>query len=487
MSMRTRLTALVSAAVALAVIAASILAWAMIRGWLVGELDESLMAKVPDAGRIEQLTGQLPQGALANGRLFQVNRLIQGDQVAVQFVGPDGTVARQLAPPALSDELSAHLADEEILPVPEAGEPRLDTVTIEGEDYRVLSTLVGEAGNIMRLFQPLASLQQTLTAVGWMLAGTAAAGVALAAGLGWAVAATAVRPVHRLVAAAEGVTATGDLSRRVQLGRNGRTRPWRGRDELDRLGESFNTMLSALEASRTQQRELLENASHELRTPLTVLRNDFGLLARLEDTRTGAQDGRRQVIADLDSQIAALADEVDQIVTLARGDAAQEPRRLTFLPDVVEQAAARVRRLDLAVTVTVNAQPATAVVYPAALERAITNLARNAVQACAGGGNVTITLRTTASAHRIDVLDDGSGLDPEEIGRLFQRFFRGVNGRTKPGSGLGLAIVEQAAALHGGTAVAANRPEGGACFTLEWPSATYATGMYATGTTAADM
>lgn len=471
MSMRTRMTVLVSAAVALAVIASSLIAWMMIRGWMVEELDESLLAKVPQAGRIERIAGRLPEGALADDGLLHVNGLIQRDQVAVQLLGPDGAVDLQLAPPEFADDLSALAANEESLPVPLAGAPRLDTVEIAGEKYRVLSTRVGDSATVMRLFQPLASLEQTLAAIGWTLAATAAAGVALAAGVGWVVAAAAVRPVHRLVEAAEGVTATGDLSRRVQLRHSVKAR--QGKDELDRLGESFNSMLCALETSRSQQRELLENAGHELRTPLTVLRNDFGLLARLERASTAAGAERRQLIDDLDMQVVALADEVDQILTLARGDTVEEPRQLAALSEIVQQGAARVRRLDAAVTVNVDAQPATAVVYPGALERAVVNLVRNAVQACAGGGVVTVVLRTTVSAHRIEVLDDGPGLDPGEIPRLFQRFFRGASGRMRPGSGLGLAIVDQAAALHGGTVRAMNRPEGGARFILEWPSATH--------------
>lgn len=473
MSMRTRLTVLISAAVALAVIAASLIAWTLIRGWMVGEMDDSLLARVPDAGRIHQVTRELPDGSLEGNRLFRVNGLIQRDQVAVQFLGPDGTVERQLASPSFAEKLGTLSADEVSLPVPPPGDPRLDTVTIASENYRVLSTRVGESPTVMRLFQPLTSLEQTLTAIGWTLAATAAAGVSLAAIVGWLVAATAVRPVHRLVAAAKGVTVTGDLSRRVQL--RPRKRARQRKDELDRLGESFNSMLSALETSRAQQRELLENASHELRTPLTVLRNDFGLLARLERTNTDAKNERRQLIDDLDAQVTALADEVDQIVTLGRGDAMEEPRSLVSLPDIIEQAAARTRRIDPAVEVTTDAQPATAVVYPGALERAVANLARNAIQACDGRGTVTILLRTTPSTHRIEVLDEGPGLDPAEIPRLFKRFFRGTQGRTKPGSGLGLAIVDQVATLHGGKVTAINRPEGGARFVLEWPTATHAT------------
>ncbi|MFK4790478.1 sensor histidine kinase [Microbacterium sp. ZW T5_56] len=239
-----------------------------------------------------------------------------------------------------------------------------------------------------------------------------------------------------------------------------------------------------MQTSRAQQRELLENASHELRTPLTVLRNDFGLLARLERAETDAEVDRRQLIKDLDGQVAALAHEVDQIVTLARGDVMEEPRGLVSLPEIVEQAVTRTRRLDPTVEILTDTQPSTAVVYPAALERAIANLARNAVQACAGGGTVTITLRTTATSHRIEVLDDGPGLDQEEIPRLFRRFARGTHGRTKPGSGLGLAIVDQVAALHGGKATAQNRPDGGACFILEWPTATHSASAVASSSRA---
>lgn len=459
MSIRSRITVLVAAAVALAFIAASLIAWGMIRSSMFAQLDDSLLAKVPDAGRIQTLSEQLPADAMARERLLGFNRLIQDDQAAVQFLGPDGSVSRQIAPPGLGLE-SVAVHD---LPIPSRGEPRLDTVAIDGADYRVLSTTAGNAGSLMRLFQPLGPLQETLTAVAWSLAGIALAGVTLAAGLGGLVARTALRPVHRLVAATESVTKTGNLSRRVPVHVG-------SRDELTRLSESFNAMLSALESSRAQQRELLENASHELRTPLTVLRNDFGLLTRLEQREERGDGERQQLIDDLESQVVALADEVDQIVTLARGDMTAEPRRLVSLSDLLEQAATRVRRLNPLVTVSVDAKPCSAVVFPGALERAVTNLARNAVQVSPDGGDVLITLGVTAQGYRVEVSDDGPGLAPDEIPHLFQRFFRGAGSRERHGSGLGLAIVEQAAAMHGGRAGAMNRREGGARFTLTWPS-----------------
>ena len=460
MSLRSRITMLVAAAVALSFIAAALISWTMIRSLMFAQVDEALLAKVPDAGQIQSVTEQMPADVMARDRLLRFNSLIQDDQVAVQFLRPDGSIDRQFAPPSLGLEVP----EVENLPVPSSGEPRLDTVPVDGVNYRVLSTAVGDAGSLMRLFQPLSPLERTLSAVAWALTGIALAGVTLAAGLGWLIARTAVRPVHRLVAATEAVTATGNLSRRVPV-RLG------ARDELTRLSESFNAMLSALESSRAQQRELLENASHELRTPLTVLRNDFGLLTRLEQREKRSDRERQQLINDLDSQVTALSEEVDQIVTLARGDITGEPLSSVSLSDLLEQAATRVRRLNPLVTVTVHAEPCVAAVFPHALERAVTNLARNAVQVTPDGGTVQISLSGTPKGYRVDVSDDGPGLAPHEVQFLFQRFFRGAGSRERHGSGLGLAIVEQAAGLHGGRAEAKNRRGGGAQFTLTWPAA----------------
>ncbi|MCH8560757.1 HAMP domain-containing sensor histidine kinase [Nesterenkonia sp. DZ6] len=460
MSLRSRITILVASAVALAFVVAALLAWTMIRSVMMTQLDDTLLGRVPDAGEIQSVSEELPSGAMARDRMLRFNSLTQDDQVAVQFIGPDGSIDRQLAPRSLSLETP----EVQDLPAPTSEEPRLDTVAIDGVSYRVLTTAVGGTGSLMRLFQPLTALEQTLSAVAWALTGIALVGVTVAAGLGWLVARTAVRPVQRLVAASEAVTATGNLSRRVPV-RAG------ARDELARLSTSFNSMLSALESSRTQQRELLENASHELRTPLTVLRNDFGLLARLERTETGNGGDREQLIQDLDSQVTALADEVDQIVTLARGDTTAEPPVSVPLRELLEQAAKRVRRLNPQVTVHVDAPLDQAVVFPNALERAVTNLARNAVQVSPDGATVTIALKVTPETCSIEVCDEGPGLADLEIPLLFQRFFRGTGSRERHGSGLGLAIVEQAAQLHGGRVVTGNRPGGGARFTFSWPTA----------------
>ncbi len=476
MSLQKRLTLLAAAAVAAAVMVASLAAWFQVRASMLDEIDAQLTKRTANLGSIADLSAATPSGT---GNQRRILSLVQNDPVSVLVVQGDGTVRDDATYGPLNDSLK----DLDWLPpVPESGRSRLDTVTTDGSTYRVLSARTDDGDAQVWIFQPLTSMQDTLDRVAWALGGTAAAGVVVAALLGWLVSRSGLRPVDRLVAATEAVARTRDLGQRVDVG-GGR------RDEIGRLAGAVNALLAGLDDARRGQSELVENAAHELRTPLTVLRNDLGLLARAEgvtgdgpggDGRAHGGDGaerrlavdeRRQLVADLDTQVGALADAVGEIVELARGAAGSEPAEHTDLAALVDRAVARTRRVapDVEVEVTVSPRDAAAVVHPATLERAIANLVRNAVQVSAPGGSVTVSLAATGAGLRFSVLDRGPGLDPGELPRVFERFFRGAAARARQGSGLGLAIVAQAADLHGGAVRAANRPGGGAVFTLRLP------------------
>jgi two-component system sensor histidine kinase MprB len=455
-SLQKRLTLLAAAAVAAAVIVASVAAWFQVRASMLDEVDAQLTKRVANIGSIADLSAVTPPGAGYQRRLLS---LVQSDPVSVLVVQGDGTVRDDATFGTLNNSLRNL---DWLPPAPESGS-RLDTVAADGATYRVLSARTDDAQ--VWIFQPLTSMGDTLDRVAWALGGTAAAGVVVAALLGWAVSRSGLRPVDRLVAATEVVARTRDVGQRVDVGG---TR----RDEIGRLAGAVNALLAGLDDARRGQRELVENAAHELRTPLTVLRNDLGLLARAESAggRLTVED-RRQLVTDLDTQVAALADSVGEIVELARGAAGSEPARLTDLAALVDRAVARTRRIapDVAVEVTVTPSDASAVVHPATLERAIANLVRNAVQVSAPAATVAVTLAAGGPELRLTVLDSGPGLEPGELPRVFDRFFRGAAARARQGSGLGLAIVAQAAELHGGTVHAANRPGGGAVFTMRLP------------------
>nr|WP_246400438.1 HAMP domain-containing sensor histidine kinase [Jiangella mangrovi] len=321
-----------------------------------------------------------------------------------------------------------------------------------------------EHGGALRLVQPLKSVHETLTRIAWLLAGITGAGVALAAALGWTTARTGLRPIDRLVDAAEQVATTKDLAHRIDP-------PGNERHEVARLAGSVNAMLAALDDARTQQRRLVEDAGHELRTPLTTLRTDLGVLLRSEQQpgRTLTPSERARLLRDLETEAAALSDMVAEIVELARGGTEPEPPLETDLRALVDRAVARTRRVAPAVTVVVAGRSFEAVVHPVVLERAVANLVRNAVQVSAPGATVDVLLDEYRGAARIRVLDRGPGISDLDLPRVFDRFYRGQAARERHGSGLGLAIVAQAAELHGGTVAAGRRKGGGAVLTLELP------------------
>lgn len=465
MSLQKRLTVLAAAAVAAAVVVASVAAWFQVRASMLDEVDAQLTQRVANIGSIADLFTGTPPGTGNQRRLLS---LVQSDPVSVLVVQGDGTVRDDATYGPLNDSLRNL---DWLPPAPGSGS-RLDTVTADGTTYRVLSARTADGDAQVWIFQPLTSMGDTLDRVAWALGGTAAAGVVLATLLGAAVSRSGLRPVDRLVAATEAVARSRDLGQRVDVGGH-------RRDEIGRLAGAVNALLAGLDDARRGQSELVENAAHELRTPLTVLRNDLGLLARAEagpapgdgaGRRLTAED-RRQLVADLGTQVTALSDAVGEIVELARGAAGSEPARLTDLAALVDRAVARTRRIAPGVTVeaTVTPPDASAVVHPATLERAVANLVRNAVQVSGPGGTVTVTLAAGGPELQLTVLDRGPGLEPGELPRVFDRFFRGAAARARQGSGLGLAIVAQAVELHGGTVQAANRPGGGAVFTVRLP------------------
>lgn len=457
MSLRQRLTLLTAMAVALAIAVAATAAWWLVRSSIMDELDDDLVNRTHQVDQIVA-AAQGPLTALRSA--MQLTEMVQSDPVGVQIIEPAGVV-HQITFEPLTTALDAPTT---ALPPPPAAETaRLDTLSLQGERYRVVTASAPD-GTTLRLFQPLSAVDATLSSVGWSLAGIAAAGIALAAALGWLVSRAGLRPVNRLAAATERVARTQDLSERIELGSA-------REDEITRLADSVNAMLAALDRARSDQRELVENASHELRTPLAVLRNDFGLLARseLDPDRTLPPQERKELLHDLDTQVAALNDEVDGIITLAKGDQSSEPRQQSEVLALVERAVRRTRRVRPEVEVEVRGDPVAATVYPVALERAVANLVRNAVQVSPAGAAVHVKLSRSDTEVTVTVEDSGPGLREEEIPKLFTRFFRGSGARDRHGSGLGLAIVAQVAAMHSGRAEASNRAGGGARFALSWP------------------
>lgn len=279
---------------------------------------------------------------------------------------------------------------------------------------------------------------------------------------GWWVAGAALRPVERLRARvalmdaetiAEGVPVPGS------------------RNELARLGRTFNDLLARVHATLSREREFVADAGHELRTPLSVLKGELELAQRPGRTRE-----------DLLDTVGVAADETERLISLAENllglarEASLELRPFD-LADMTAHAVEGVAARAAARYVSVRVDDHSAgVVYGNAdrLRQALDNLLTNAVRYIREGGTVTVRLTRQGSEAVMEVADDGPGFPVEFLPIAFDRFTRAevARGRAQGGNGLGLAVVAVIMTAHGGTATASNRPEGGAMVTLRWPQLT---------------
>ena len=204
------------------------------------------------------------------------------------------------------------------------------------------------------------------------------------------------------------------------------------------------------------QRQLVADASHELRTPMASLRANIQTLEhgdRLPADELAAL--RADIVEELDELTALVAD----VVELARGSKPSVALDDVRLDEVVAAVVDRTRsRVGGDVEIDAELEPAVVLGEPERIQRAVSNLLENAVKWSPPGGSIEVDLRGGV----LTVRDHGPGFAPDDLGHVFERFYRADRARGMPGSGLGLAIVKQAAEAHGGTVEALNAPDGGA-------------------------
>jgi two-component system, OmpR family, sensor histidine kinase MprB len=429
MSFRARLALVATAAVALAVVLASVVVYVVVRDQLRGTVDDALKDRAAEISRF-------PLRAFQSGDQAFLERGpgLGEAQGYIQVVTVDGHTIRA------ADARVALPFSDHVLSVAQGNDGSFfDDARVSGVHVRVL-TIPGDSGFAVQIARPLTEVDASLERIRLFLIVIALAGMAIAAVLGLAVSRAALAPVRRLTSATERVTATGDLSERIEAG---------GEDELSRLAASFNTMLAALEASTRAQRQLVADASHELRTPLTSLRTNIEVLA--SEKELGPEE-RERLLRDVVEQIGEMTSLIAELIELARvgrPPAAPEDVRLDLLAaDAVDRAAAVKFSPDLRES-TVHGEAAS-------IERAIANLLDNAAKWSPPGGEVEVRVRDG----ELTVRDHGPGIAEEDLPYVFDRFYRATSARGMPGSGLGLAIVRQVAEAHGGT-VTADRAEGG--------------------------
>jgi two-component system, OmpR family, sensor histidine kinase MprB len=441
-SFRVRLTLLCALAVAATVVLATIVSYFAVSNRLHDQVDDAVRA---DATRLATLPGGAPEIALP---FFDLPTPNPREYMRVTYA--DG---RTQAPQNQPTAIPPSRVDVAIA----RGERSLGfrDAYVNGQHLRVASAPVS-GGRSVQFAQDVDDVDGTIADLRTTLLIVGGVSILVAALLALFIARASLRPVARLTRAAERVATTQDLAASIDV---------RRRDELGRLASSVNAMLAALNESREQQRELIRDASHELQTPLTSLQTNVEILAG----RPGMPDAeRRQLLADVSQQVAELTALMDNLVELARDtDTSTEETTEIDLDRVVSAAVDRARLRAPDVIFDLDLEPTLVEGRRQQLERAIVNLLDNACKWSPAGERVEVRLRNGT----ITIRDHGVGIDPEDLPRIFDRFYRAPAARSMPGSGLGLAIVRRVIDAHGGSVTVEPAPDGGTIARIYLPTA----------------
>jgi two-component system, OmpR family, sensor kinase len=285
----------------------------------------------------------------------------------------------------------------------------------------------------------------------------------------WLITGRALRPLKTVIETADSIARTRDLKRRLQ--------PAKRRDEIGLLSESFNRMLEQVDAANQQltaaleaQRRFVADASHELRTPLTTIRGNADLLAHGPSV---PEEVRAAAAHDIASESERMSRLVEHLLTLAQADAGQNlalaPIALRpIIESVGRQAQAthgdrRIRTVGLT-DATVNGDVD-------AITQLLWILVDNAVKFTKPGGSIELGLQQHDSTGLLTVADDGSGIPPADLERIFERFYQADLARTNKGAGLGLSIARWIVGQHHGTIAARNNNGPGTTFSVTLPLA----------------
>jgi heavy metal sensor kinase len=314
---------------------------------------------------------------------------------------------------------------------------------------------------------PLEPIDEELEALRDTLAYVVPIALLLAGLGGWFLAHRSLSPVVAMAERARQL-GTADLSGRLPVANP--------RDELGRLADTFNELLTRLESAMTQQRQFMADASHELRTPITTTRTAANVA--LQQRHRGEEDYRR-TLEIIEQQSARLSRIVEDMFTLARADAGTFPVRMQpmYLDEVVEEVvtAARVVATTKQVEIGLDAvESASFTGDEELIRRLVVNLLDNAVRHSPAGSAVRVDLRATPTGYTLEVADHGSGIAPSHQPHVFERFYRVDASRTRGhadgGAGLGLALARWVAHVHGGDVTLTRSSDRGSTFTVVLPS-----------------
>ncbi|MFL5757623.1 MAG: ATP-binding protein [Chloroflexota bacterium] len=360
-------------------------------------------------------------------------------------------------------------------PPPGSGLARDPAIVIEPHSYpRAFGAIPW--GMTVALSNPFTTRASTLGAVAGLLFAVAVIACVFAVMLAAIFARRVTTPIRRLSDAAHQL-AEGDLSARIPEDATASATI-----ELAALARQFNAMATRLQQSvstirrdRDRSREFLADVSHELRTPIAALRTFTELLQGDAGSDPAA---RAEFLESSATQLERLDWLAQNLLDLSKLDSGLV--LLDLRPDdvrgtvesAVEQAEPAARRRGIALGLRLPDTPIRIWHDPPRVGQILSNLIGNALKFTERGGSVRVALAPEpGGGARIEVVDTGVGIDPDELPRIFERFYRGsrANEARSTGSGLGLAIVQSIVEMHHGTIEVESRVGGGSRFVVTLP------------------
>jgi heavy metal sensor kinase len=340
----------------------------------------------------------------------------------------------------------------------------LETLTLAEREHRVRSLYASiGADTVLQLGWSLEDDEKFLGKFQEIFGTTVAGVMAFAALLGWFMAKRAMASVEEVTRTARRISAE-DLSQRV---------PVRGQgSEIGKLAATFNDMLDRIQTLVTERKEMTENIAHDLRSPVTRIRG----IAEMALTAGKAIDEHEAAAANTIEECDRLLEMINTMLYISQAEGgARKPTmeeidmsRVVrdacelFQPVAEDKGVRLIARIDSDLKVRGERQ---------LLQRMVANLIDNALNYTPSSGTVTVSVNGDENLGVISVEDTGIGISPEELPRIFRRFYRCDQSRSRPGTGLGLSLVSAIVNSHRGKITVSSTPQVGTTFTVTLPRA----------------
>ncbi|MBI4765158.1 MAG: HAMP domain-containing protein [Deltaproteobacteria bacterium] len=343
-----------------------------------------------------------------------------------------------------------------------SGRPVMETLIMKNrpDQVRILYAMIS-SGIIIQVGLVMESYSRFLAAFKSIFIITMSLLILLAAGLGWFMARRAVSGVEAVTRTARKIS-RGSLEERVLIKGQG--------DEIDQLAQTFNQMLDRIQTLVTEIKEMTDHIAHDLRSPLTRIRGHAEVTLTTAKSLSEYEAMAAGTIEDCDR----LLDMTNTLLLISKTESgvntiAMEEINLTLL---IQEGCELFRPTAEDKGLSLNCEVSEGCRLKGdtrMIQRLLANLLDNAIKYTPSGGFVTVSLEEQEENLVIEVKDSGIGISPDDLPRIFERFYRSDRSRSLEGIGLGLSLARAIARAHRGDLSALSQPNQGSTFRLILP------------------